>query len=645
MSSTPSPLKHPGALHRSDAAYRIRFVTAASLFDGHDAAINIIRRLLQASGAEVIHLGHNRSVAEIVDAAVQEDVQGIAVSSYQGGHTEFFSYMIDMLRQRQRPDIRVFGGGGGVIVDEEIEALHHYGVCRIYSPGDGQHLGLQGMIDDMLERADFYPAEQPSETIEGLSHPDGAQLARVLTEIENGTVSEFLMRQIRAAVTRRKDRAPVLGVTGTGGSGKSSLTDELILRLRMDFGDALRIAVLAVDPTRRKTGGALLGDRIRMNAIDGNRVFFRSFATRGAGGEVPEQFDDLVAACRCAGFDLVIVETPGIGQGDAGITSRVDASLYVMTPEFGAASQLEKIEMLDYADVVAINKSDRKGAKDALRDVRKQVQRNRGAFSQTPDEMPVYTTMAARFNDAGVTELYQALKVPLTAHGLAPGPGLLGEARTASQGSQSLPGERERYLSEIAGAVRRYHECVNELENLARRRQHLRTSISLLKTEGQPTESLEALADEAEEVLGKDVLAQIEGFDALRAQYREGNLEAAGCDPAQTQGLSYTSLSGTRIPRVSLPRYHDAGDRLRWQLLENVPGSFPFTAGVFPLKRDNEDPTRMFAGEGDAARTNQRFRLLSTESKAKRLSTAFDSVTLYGADPALDPDIYGKVGT
>ena len=645
MSSTPSPLKHPGALHRPDAAYRIRFVTAASLFDGHDAAINIIRRLLQASGAEVIHLGHNRSVAEIVDAAVQEDVQGIAVSSYQGGHTEFFSYMIDMLRKRKRPDIRVFGGGGGVIVDEEIEILHNYGVCRIYSPGDGQHLGLQGMIDDMLERADFYPAEQPSETIEGLSHPDGAQLARFLTEIENGTVSEFLMRQIHTAVTRHKDRAPVLGITGTGGSGKSSLTDELILRLRIDYGDALRIAVLAVDPTRRKTGGALLGDRIRMNAIDGDRVFFRSFATRGAGGEIPEQLDDLVAACRCADFDLVIVETPGIGQGDAGITSRVDASLYVMTPEFGAASQLEKIEMLDYADMVAINKSDRKGAKDALRDVRKQVQRNRGAFAQAPGEMPVYTTMAARFNDAGVTELYQALKVPLTANGLAPGPGLLGEARTAPQKSQSLPGERERYLSEIADSVRRYHERVDELESLARRRQHLGTSISLLKTQGQPTESLEALADEAEEALGKDMLAQIEGFDALRARYREDNSEAEGRDSAQAQGVTYTSLSGTRIPRVSLPRYHDAGDRLRWQLLENIPGSFPFTAGVFPFKRDNEDPTRMFAGEGDAARTNQRFRLLSAESKAKRLSTAFDSVTLYGADPALRPDIYGKVGT
>ncbi|MEE3287312.1 MAG: cobalamin-dependent protein, partial [Pseudomonadota bacterium] len=616
MSSTPSPLKHPGALHRPDAAYRIRFVTAASLFDGHDAAINIIRRLLQASGAEVIHLGHNRSVAEIVDAAVHEDVQGIAVSSYQGGHTEFFSYMIDMLRERKRPDIRVFGGGGGVIVDEEIEILHNYGVCRIYSPGDGQHLGLQGMIDDMLERADFYPAEQPSETIEGLSHPDGAQLARFLTEIENGTVSEFLMRQIHTVVTRHKDRAPVLGITGTGGSGKSSLTDELILRLRIDYGDALRIAVLAVDPTPRKTGGALLGDRIRMNAIDGDRVFFRSFATRGAGGEIPEQLDDLVAACRCADFDLVIVETPGIGQGDAGITSRVDASLYVMTPEFGAASQLEKIEMLDYADIVAINKSDRKGAKDALRDVRKQVQRNRGAFSQAPGEMPVYTTMAARFNDGGVTELYQALKAPLAAHGLAPGPGLLGDAHTAPPNSQSLPGEREQYLSEIAGSVRRYHERVDELETLARRRQHLGTSITLLKTGGQSTESLEALADEAEEALGKDMLAQIDGFDTLRARYREDDSEAEGRDSVQTQGLTYTSLSGTRIPRVSLPRYHDAGDRLRWQLLENIPGSFPFTAGAFPFKRDNEDPTRMFAGEGDAARTNQRFRLLSAESKA-----------------------------
>jgi len=645
MSSTPSSLNHPGVSTQPDAAYRIRFVTAASLFDGHDAAINIIRRLLQASGAEVIHLGHNRSVAEIVDAAIQEDVQGIAVSSYQGGHTEFFSYMIDMLRERNRPDIRVFGGGGGVIVDEEINALHNYGVSRIYSPGDGQHLGLQGMIDDMLERADFYPAEQPSESIEGLDNPDGIRLARVLTEIENGTISEFLIHQIRAAVARRKEHAPVLGITGTGGSGKSSLTDELILRFRIDYGDALRIAVLAVDPTRRKTGGALLGDRIRMNAIDGDRVFFRSFATRGAGAEVPQALDDLVAACRCAEFDLVIVETPGIGQGDAGITSRVDTSLYVMTPEFGAASQLEKIEMLDYADVVAINKSDRKGAQDALRDVRKQVQRNREAFSQAPDEMPVYTTMAARFNDAGVSKLYQALKVSLAEQGLAPGPGLLDEARTAEQSAQSLPGERERYLSEVADSVRRYHERVDELEILARHRQHLRTSIGLLKSGGQPTESLETLAAETETALGKDVLSQIEGFNALQAQYRQDDPDGENRDPEKAQSASYTSLSGTRIPRVSLPRYHDAGDRLRWQLLENVPGSFPFTAGVFPFKRENEDPTRMFAGEGDAARTNQRFRLLSAESKAKRLSTAFDSVTLYGADPAVRPDIYGKVGT
>ena len=645
MSSIPSSLDSLGIPTQPDTAYRVRFVTAASLFDGHDAAINIIRRLLQASGAEVIHLGHNRSVAEIVDAAVQEDVQGIAVSSYQGGHTEFFSYMIDMLRERNRPDIRVFGGGGGVIVEEEIDALHNYGVSRIYSPGDGQHLGLQGMIDDMLERADFYPAEQPSESIEGLNDPDNVRLARVLTEIENGTISEFLIRQIRATVTRSKEYTPVLGITGTGGSGKSSLTDEFILRLRIDYGDALRIAVLAVDPTRRKTGGALLGDRIRMNAIDGDRVFFRSFATRGASAEVPAQLDDLIAACRCAEFDVVIVETPGIGQGDAGITSKVDTSLYVMTPEFGAASQLEKIEMLDYADVVAINKSDRKGAKDALRDVRKQVQRNRGAFSQSSDEMPVYTTMAARFNDAGVSELYQALKVSLVAQGLIPGPGLLDETRSARQSAQSLPGERERYLAEVADSVRRYHERVDELETLARRRQHLRTSIDLLKSGGQSTEPLELLAGEAETALGKDVLSQIEGFDGLRAQYREEDPNGEYRDSKKTQSASYTSLSGTRIPRVSLPRYHDAGDRLRWQLLENVPGSFPFTAGVFPFKRENEDPTRMFAGEGDAARTNQRFRLLSADSSAKRLSTAFDSVTLYGADPAVRPDIYGKVGT
>ncbi|XXK21566.1 fused isobutyryl-CoA mutase/GTPase IcmF [Arenicellales bacterium nBUS_48] len=629
----------------ADTDYRIRFVTAASLFDGHDASINIIRRLLQASGAEVIHLGHNRSVAEIVDAAVQEDVQGIAVSSYQGGHTEYFRYMVDMLNEKSRGDIRVFGGGGGVIVDEEIQALHDYGVSKIYSPEDGQRLGLQGMIDDMLSRASFYPGEEATQFLDKLDALNHACLARVLTEIENNTLSDDMARQIQSNVDSAQKKIPVLGITGTGGSGKSSLTDELILRLRIDSDDELRIAVLAVDPTRRKTGGALLGDRIRMNAIEGQTVFFRSIATRAAGGEIPAELSQMVTACRAADFDLVIVETPGIGQGDAGIVEEADVSLYVMTPEFGAASQLEKIEMLDYADLVAINKSDRKGSKDALRDVRKQMQRNRAAFSQPVENMPVFTTMASRFNDAGVTDLYRVLRSSLVEHGLVKGLDHLRPPESESSLDVSIPGDRERYLSEIASSVRRYHERVCEIEELARRAQHLRTSIALLEERSDTTHALVTLLNETEEALGPDMLQIMATFDDLRGRYEKDTMSFDVRGERHDVELSFTSLSGTRIPKISLPRYHDAGDRLRWQMLENLPGLFPFTAGVFPFKRANEDPTRMFAGEGDAARTNQRFKLLSADSSAKRLSTAFDSVTLYGADPALRPDIYGKVGT
>ena len=629
----------------ADTDYRIRFVTAASLFDGHDASINIIRRLLQASGAEVIHLGHNRSVAEIVDAAVQEDVQGIAVSSYQGGHTEYFRYMVDMLSEKGRGDIRVFAGGGGVIVDEEIQALHDYGVSKIYSPEDGQRLGLQGMIDDMLSRASFYPGEEATQFLDKLDARNHACLARVLTEIENSTLSDDMARQIQSNVDSAQKKIPVLGITGTGGSGKSSLTDELILRLRIDSDDELRIAVLAVDPTRRKTGGALLGDRIRMNAIEGQTVFFRSIATRAAGGGIPAELSRMVTACRAADFDLVIVETPGIGQGDAGIVEEADVSLYVMTPEFGAASQLEKIEMLDYADLVAINKSDRKGSKDALRDVRKQMQRNRAAFSQPVENMPVFTTMASRFNDAGVTDLYRVLRSSLVEGGFVKGLDHLRPPESERSLDVSIPSDRERYLSEIASSVRRYHNRVCELEELARRAQHLRTSLALLEERSDTTHALVTLLNETEEALGPDMLQIMATFDDLRGRYEKDTMSFDVRGERHDVELSFTSLSGTRIPKISLPRYHDAGDRLRWQMLENLPGLFPFTAGVFPFKRANEDPTRMFAGEGDAARTNQRFKLLSADSSAKRLSTAFDSVTLYGADPALRPDIYGKVGT
>src|SRR5262245_38739634 len=439
------------------AKHKIRFVTAASLFDGHDASINIMRRILQASGVEVIHLGHNRSVEEVVTAALQEDVHGIAVSSYQGGHLEYFRYMIDTLRRRGGAHIRVFGGGGGVIIPSEIRELEEYGVTRIYSPEDGQKMGLQGMIDDMLARCDFDPAQYAPQDTKALGAGDQRALAQIITALESGTASAALKQAIHDAAAQ--SQAPVLGVTGTGGAGKSSLTDELVLRFRLDQDDALRIAIISMDPTRRRTGGALLGDRIRMNAIHGSSVFMRSLATRDTGREISASLRDAIAACKCARYDLIFVETAGIGQGDAAIVPLVDVALYVMTPEFGAASQLEKIDMLDFADFVAINKFDRRGAEDALRDVRKQVQRNRQAFGERPEEMPVYGTIASRFNDDGVTALYQAVAAALGAKGLALGGGKLPKpASMASSGvGLIVPAQRSRYLAEIAECVRGYH--------------------------------------------------------------------------------------------------------------------------------------------------------------------------------------------
>lgn len=626
--------------------YRIRFITAASLFDGHDASINVMRRILQSSGVEVIHLGHNRSVQEIVDAAVEEDAQGIAVSSYQGGHTEFFKYMIDMLTQRGRADIRVFGGGGGVIVPAEIQELQDYGVCRIYSPQDGHALGLQGMIDDMIERADFYPARQ---TIQDVGQLDGISvedLARVITALENETASASFVDELRTAASENKIAVPVLGITGTGGSGKSSLTDELILRLRFEFGDSLRIAILAIDPSRRKTGGALLGDRIRMNAIEGASVFMRSLATRTSGLELPSQLPEIIEATKRAGFGLVIVETPGIGQGDSGIVPLVDCSLYVMTPEFGAATQLEKIDMLDYADFVAINKFDRTGAEDALRDVRKQTQRNRQAFDQSLDQMPVYGTMASNFNDQGVTSLYNQLFVVLEPLGLpARRPDREPVIATGSNQRGIVPASRQRYLSEIAEAVRSYRDTAARQAQVAREYQQLQAGIRMLGEQGKNTDELQQLAAEREKALSEDSQLQLQAFPKLIEDYSGSSLVYSVQGRDISQPLTHTSLSGTKVPRVSLPRYQDHGDILRWLMLENIPGRFPFTAGVFPFKRENEDPTRMFSGEGDAFRTNRRFHYLSRDTVAKRLSTAFDSVTLYGADPAQRPDIYGKVGT
>ena len=622
------------------AKHKIRFVTAASLFDGHDASINIMRRILQASGAEVIHLGHNRSVDEIVSAALQEDAQGVAVSSYQGGHIEFFRYMIDQLRSRGGEHIRLFGGGGGVIVPAEIQELHDYGVTRIYTPEDGQRMGLQGMINDMLARSDFDPSQYAPQK---LKEDDPRGLAQVITALELGV---FANR--KGLVEKGKaNPAPVLGITGTGGAGKSSLTDELVQRFRLDQDDALRIAVLSVDPTRRKTGGALLGDRIRMNAIHGPRIFMRSLATRDAGSELSAALGDAIAACRAAAYDLILVETAGIGQGDAAIVPHVDVSLYVMTPEFGAASQLEKIDMLDFADLVAINKFDRKGAEDALRDVRKQVQRNRQAFQSATQQMPVFGTIAARFNDDGVTALYHAIRDKLAAKGLKLAGGRLPRpAQPVSSAVQVvIPPRRQRYLAEIAESVRAYHAHSDHQAELARQRQQLGAAKAMLGTQSSAIDALVAHKDAALDADSKQLL---ESWPQTQRDYAGDELvvkvrRGKGFDETRTR-LTHTSLSGTRVPKVSLPRFEDHGEILRWRLRENLPGAYPFTAGVFAFKRENEDPTRMFAGEGDPFRTNKRFHLLSRDLPAKRLSTAFDSVTLYGFDPDERPDIYGKVG-
>jgi methylmalonyl-CoA mutase len=643
------------ALANYRPTHKVRFVTAASLFDGHDAAINIMRRILQGMGAEVIHLGHNRSVDEVVTAALQEDVQGIAVSSYQGGHNEYFAYMVDLLRQRGGEHIQVFGGGGGVIVPAEIRALAEKGV-RIYSPEDGQRMGLQGMIGEMVMTCDkdissFAPAKL--EELRGHGPAAWRKLAQLITALENKGLSDDRVAAVREAA---KDvKTPVVGITGTGGAGKSSLTDELIRRFRLDQGDRLHIAVISIDPSRRKSGGALLGDRIRMNAIapwaDGApKVYMRSLATRDAGSEVSQALPDVLAATKLAGFDLIIVETSGIGQGDAAIVPLVDVPMYVMTPEFGAASQLEKIDMLDFAEFVAINKFDRKGAADALRDVAKQVQRNREAFTVMPDKMPVFGTMASRFNDDGVTALYQAMKPRLAALGLNLADGMLPavDTRFSTHQVPIVPAARTRYLAEISDTVRGYKKQALAQARLAREVQQLHGSARMLKEANADKQNAHAavvaLATEREGRLAPDAKKLLAMWPDMHKAYAGDEYVVKIRDKEIRTNLVHTTLSGTKIRKVVLPRFEDHGEILKWLMLDNVPGSFPYTAGVFAFKREGEDPTRMFAGEGDAFRTNRRFKLVSEGMPAKRLSTAFDSVTLYGADPAPRPDIYGKVG-
>jgi isobutyryl-CoA mutase len=630
--------------------HQIRFVTAASLFDGHDASINIMRRLLQSAGVEVVHLGHNRSVAEIVDAAIQEDVQGIAVSSYQGGHVEFFKYMIDLLRERGAAHIQVFGGGGGTIVASEIDELQRYGVRRIYSPEDGRHLGLTGIIDDMVRRTDF-PTVKSDEVAALARAPlsrDPAALAKRITAAEmNGDRPAPVQAQLLQDYAERAkcSKSVVVGVTGTGGAGKSSFTDELVCRYLREEPEGT-VAVLSVDPSKRKTGGALLGDRIRMNSADSPRVFMRSLATRGSSSELSDSIDESVALARAAGFDLVFVETSGIGQGASGIIGKVDLSIYVMTPEYGAPTQLEKIDMIDFADVIVVNKFDRGNAEDALRDVRKQFRRSRQIAPDAPNEsLPVFGAISAQYNDEGVNAVYRYVR-RLAQQRVAGGEKALPAGGAPTTLHRVIPPPRARYLGEIAEGIRAHKTWIAEQSECARRIESLETAheIATSSTESAAAAALERLAAAERRTLDPGVGQALAEWRQTAALYAQDELVTRVRDRELRTKLRTPTLSGTKLGRVALPRFAGRADLVRWLYSENLPGFFPYTAGVFNFKRDDEDPARQFAGEGPPARTNARFHLLCDGAKAKRLSTAFDSVTLYGHDPDERPDIYGKVG-
>jgi methylmalonyl-CoA mutase len=634
---------HTAAVQPYQSTHKIRFVTATSLFDGHDASTNIIRRILQASGAEVIHLGHNRSVDEIVTAAIQEDAQGIAVSCYQGGHVEFFKYIRDQLAQRGAEHIRIFGGGGGVIIPEEIKEIEGYGIAKIFSPEDGRRMGLQGMINHMLQLCDFSPVRDLDEEIGKLCQRD-IRAVNTLISLAEQSVHEHQdgYGTVRERIRTMGGDIPVIGITGTGGAGKSSLTDELVRRFMRDFPDK-SVAILAVDPSRQRTGGALLGDRIRMNAINTDRVYMRSLATRDSHTELSAAIGDAIDVVRAAGFDLVIVETSGIGQGDAGIVKIADIALYVMTCEFGAPTQLEKIDMLDFADLVALNKFERKGSEDALRNVRKQYRRNRNLFELPDEEIPVFGTIASQFNDPGTNVLYMALLDRLNEK---KGLGLVSGLEITEKESLKkyiIPPDRVHYLGEIVHAVRGYRKRVKEQSVTARRIFQLRGSLELLGQSGAKAD-LEACLEQQERQLTDESRRILAGWDELKEIYRRDQLVTRVRDKEIRSDLYTVTLSGTRIPKVCIPNYADLGEIIRWTKMENVPGSFPYTAGVFPFKRAEEDPKRQFAGEGSPERTNRRFHYLCKDDDAKRLSTAFDSVTLYGEDPDYPPDIYGKVG-
>jgi methylmalonyl-CoA mutase len=630
--------------------HHVRFVTASSLFDGHDASINIMRRILQASGAEVIHLGHNRSVDEIVNAAIQEDVQGIAVSSYQGGHMEFFKYMYDLLQERGASHIRIYGGGGGVIIPREIKELHEYGIARIFSPEDGRRFGLQGMINIMLEECDFPTVTEITDELERLPSGDVQAIARLITlcesRVDASSEAAAAVESTLEKVKAMTKAVPVLGITGTGGAGKSSLTDELVRRFLNEIPD-IKIAILSIDPTKQKTGGALLGDRIRMNAINSPRVYMRSLATRNSRSELSLAIRDAISVVKAAGFDLVIVETSGIGQGDAAITEVCDISMYVMTSEFGAPTQLEKIDMIDYADLIVINKFEREGSEDAKRQVQKQYQRSHQLFDKDLSEMPVYGTIASQFNDPGTNTLFVALVDLINQKAGTNWKTNLKTVANVEKHNVIIPSERRHYLREITETVRNYHKRVEQQSELARRLFQIEGAIEAAKERGESEEviaALETLKQHYENELTPESKRILASWEDLKAKYAAKQFVTKVRDKEIVTDLTTKSLSGLDIPKVALPKFKDYGEILRWVYKENVPGSFPYTAGVFPFKRQGEDPKRQFAGEGTPERTNRRFHYLCKEDKAKRLSTAFDSVTLYGQDPDYRPDIFGKIG-
>jgi len=628
---------------------KVRIVTAASLFDGHDASINIMRRIMQSSGAEVIHLGHDRSVKDVVDCAVQEDANAIAVTSYQGGHVEYFKYMCDLLREAGCSHIKVFGGGGGVILPDEIKEMHDYGVTRIYSPDDGRYMGLQGMIDDLLQQSDYATGNQLNGEAGHLHKYDVKSIARLISAAENfHDLPETQAAMVKIKAQAAHKHVPVLGITGTGGSGKSSLVDEIVRRFLIDFKDK-HIGIISVDPSKRKTGGALLGDRIRMNAIGNSRVYMRSMATRQSNLAVSKHIPDAVNILKAAGYDIIILETSGIGQSDTQIMDYCDVSMYVMTPEYGAASQLEKIDMLDFADIVAVNKFDKRGAMDALRDVKKQYQRNHKLFDKAADDMPVYGSIASQFNDPGTNTLYRAL-IDTIGHKT----GIKFDSHFVSNDEMSekifiIPPARVRYLSEIAENNRKYDRWAKDQSAIAQKLFGIQKTIETLQK--ADIDDKDRLIKTLQEVYEKTALdldpknkLLLEKWKEKKENYTNEFYKFKVRDKELKIKTHTTSLSHLEVPKVSVPRFEAWGEILQWALSENFPGEFPYAAGIYPFKREGEDPTRMFAGEGGPERTNKRFHYVSLGMPAKRLSTAFDSVTLYGRDPEHRPDIYGKIG-